>query len=65
MADDTLVATGVVTERRQFDAFGVVQVALEIRNQRGQISTSGIARAALPYRNGQPVPYPFPRGLKW
>lgn len=65
VAGDTLVVTGLVNDRRPFEDFGVVQIALEIRNQKDEISTSGIARAALPFRNGKSVPYPFPRGLRW
>jgi hypothetical protein len=64
IAWDTLTAFGEVTELRRFDDFGVARCEIGIRNEREQ-STEGWALAAIPYRDGQPVPYPFPQGLVW
>jgi acyl dehydratase len=62
---DTLTITGTVVEKREYDGFGVVLCDLEIANSRGQVSTTGSARGALPYVDGPAVPYPFPQGLTW
>ena len=61
---DTLTAFGEVTELRRFDDFGVAACSIGIRNER-EPSTEGTALAAIPYRDGKPVPYPFPQGLVW
>lgn len=66
IAWDTLTATGQVIEVRAFNAdFGVAALEIGITNSRGERSTEGTALAALPYRSGLPVPYPFPEGLTW
>lgn len=65
IAWDTLTAFGTVTELRRFDDFGVAACEIGIRNSRGEQSTEGTALAAIPYRDGKPVPYPFPQGLTW
>jgi hydroxyacyl-ACP dehydratase HTD2-like protein with hotdog domain len=62
---DTLTFTGTVVERREFDDFGVAAADVKISNQRGDVTTTGTARVALPYTGGPAVPYPFPRGLPW
>jgi acyl dehydratase len=62
---DTLRFTGTVTDRRELDGFGVVVAEVEIANQRGEATTTGTARVALPYADGPPVPYPFPSGVPW
>jgi acyl dehydratase len=65
VAWDTLTVWGTVTEVREYDGFGVVACEVGIRNSRGEESTTGGARGALPYRDGPAVPYPFPQGLIW
>jgi len=62
---DTLRFTGAVTERRELDGFGVAVAEVEIGNQRGETTTTGTARVALPYADGPAVPYPFPQGIPW
>ncbi len=62
---DTLTVTGTVTDKREYEGFGVVRCELAVTNSRGEVSTTGAARGALPYRDGPAVPYPFPEGLRW
>ena len=62
---DTLEFSGRITEVRSLDAFGVAVAEVELRNQRDEINTTGVGRVALPYRDGLPVPYPFPEDVDW
>ena len=62
---ETLTAFGEVTEVRRFDDFGVAACDIGIRQHGGETSTEGTALVAIPFRDGQPVPYPFPDTLSW
>ncbi|MBX3521892.1 MAG: acyl dehydratase [Xanthobacteraceae bacterium] len=48
-----------VIETQKPNDFGLVKLALGIRNLEGRESTPGSATVALPYRNGPAIPYPF------
>lgn len=66
VAGTTLTAHGTVTELRNYDNFGVAECKIGIHNSAlNTDSTIGWARGALPYRDGPPVPYPFPRNHTW
>lgn len=55
----TLFVWGRVVRKLRLDDYGLVELELGIRNQDGKQSTPGKATVALPYRNGNSVPYPF------
>jgi len=59
VVDEELVVWGRVGGKRPSDRFGLVDLELGIRNQEGKESTPGTAVVALPFRAGEPVPYPF------
>jgi acyl dehydratase len=59
VVNETLWAWGKVTGKREYADFGLVDLDLGIANEQGKESTPGKATVALPYRNGEPVPYPF------
>jgi acyl dehydratase len=59
LAGETLDIWGTVTDKRRVTGFGLVDIALGIRNHHGLDSTPGRAIVALPYRGGPAVPYPF------
>lgn len=50
---------GRVLDKQDGPGYGLVTLELGIVNDAGTESTPGKATIALPYRNGQPVPYPF------
>ena len=50
---------GKVTGLKRAPDFGLVDLEIGIRNGDGAESTPGTAVVALPYREGQPIPYPF------
>ena len=56
---DTLTAWGRVTGKEERGRFGVVDLEIGLRNQKGEEGTPGTARVVLPRRGGPPVPYPF------
>lgn len=56
---DTLHVWGKVKSTERLQDYGLVVVELGIVNQDGKENTPGQATVALPFRGGQPVPYPF------
>jgi acyl dehydratase len=56
---DTLTAWGRVTAKEERGRYGVVDLEIGLRSQKGEESTPGTARVVLPRRGGPPVPYPF------
>ncbi|HWA19444.1 MAG TPA: acyl dehydratase [Devosia sp.] len=54
-----LTTWGRVKAKTPYDAFGVVDLEIGIKNPEGRESVPGTAAIALPYRGGKPVPYPF------
>jgi len=56
---ETLSVWGRVTRKRETKQYGLVDVELGIVNGANKESTPGTAVIALPYENGEPVPYPF------
>ena len=56
---ETLSVWGKVSAKREGPGYGLVDIDLGITNDEGKESTPGKATLALPYRGGQPVPYPF------
>jgi acyl dehydratase len=56
---ETLSTWGRITAKRDGPGYGLVEIETGIVNDAGKESTPGKATAALPYRNGQPIPYPF------
>lgn len=59
MAGETLTVWAVVRELQSHPAFGTVTLEVGIRNEAGKESTPGTAVIALPFEDGQPLPYPF------
>ncbi|MDB5840001.1 MAG: acyl dehydratase [Herminiimonas sp.] len=57
--EETLRVWGRVTGKRDGPGYGLVDIELGIVNDDNKESTPGTATVALPYRNGEPVPYPF------
>jgi acyl dehydratase len=58
-AGETLAVWAKVVAKRRTQSFGLVDLELGIRNEAGKESTPGTAVIALPYRDGNAVPYPF------
>ena len=56
---ETLAIWGRVTGKRDGPGYGLVDLEIGIVNENGKESTPGTATVAVPYRDGQPVPYPF------
>lgn len=56
---DTLTAWGRITGKEERGRWGLVDLEIGLRNQKGEESTPGTARVVLPRRDGPPVPYPF------
>jgi len=56
---ETLTVWGKVKSTERLTDYGLVMVELGITNGAGKESTPGEATIALPFHNGQPVPYPF------
>ena len=59
IAGETLTAWARVKSTTRESAWGLVELEIGIRNEKGVESTPGSATIALPYENGQPLPYPF------
>jgi hydroxyacyl-ACP dehydratase HTD2-like protein with hotdog domain len=59
IAGETLTAWARVKSTARESAWGLVELEIGIRNEKGVESTPGSATIALPYENGQPLPYPF------
>ncbi len=56
---ETLNVWGRVKSTTRLADYGLAVIELGIVNDQNKESTPGEATVALPYRNGQPVPYPF------
>jgi len=63
LVGETLTIWGKVTDKRRLEIFGLVDLELGIRNEAGTESTPGSATVALPFHDGQAVPYPFPEQI--
>jgi len=48
-----------VTEKTPLDTYGLVELEVGIKDEKGRDTTQGAALVALPFTNGKPVPYPF------
>ena len=59
VAGESLTVWGEVTRLRRLADFGLVDLKLGIRNEKGLESAPSLAVVALPYRDGQSLPYPF------
>lgn len=59
LENETLRVWGRVAAKREWKSYGLVEVELGILNEQEKESTPGTAVIALPYRDGEPVPYPF------
>ncbi|MQA77948.1 MAG: acyl dehydratase [Streptosporangiales bacterium] len=59
----TITAYGEVSGRRELARWGVVECTIGMRNENGDVTTTGTAHALLPRRDGPPVPYPLPPSL--
>ena len=58
-AGETTVLWGKVIDCQKLDDYGLVHIELGIVNEEGWEGAPGTAMVALPYRDGEPVPYPF------
>jgi acyl dehydratase len=56
---DTLQAWGKIVAKHDRHPFGVVDLEVGLKNQKGEDGTPGTASVILPKRNGPAVPYPF------
>ncbi|MDB5317163.1 MAG: acyl dehydratase [Rhodospirillales bacterium] len=56
---EELTVWAKVTGKREAPEFGLIDLDVGIRNDKGVESTPGKAVVALPYRGRSPVPYPF------
>ncbi|HEX4894307.1 MAG TPA: MaoC family dehydratase N-terminal domain-containing protein [Hyphomicrobiaceae bacterium] len=56
---DTVTAWGRVTGKRVAARYGVVDLEIGMRDQKGVETTPGKASVVLQLRGGPPVPYPF------
>ena len=59
---DTLTAWGRVVGKEERGLYGVVDLEIGLKNQKGDEGTPGTARVVLRRRNGPSVPYPFDPG---
>ena len=56
---DVLIMWGRVTEKRERDGLGLVDLDIGMKTHLGIESMPGTATVVLPIRGGRPVPYPF------
>jgi acyl dehydratase len=56
---ETLTVWGRVTAKEDCGRYGVVDLDIGLKNDKGAEGTPGTARVVLPKRGGPPVPYPF------
>jgi hypothetical protein len=56
---ETTILWGKVTGKRELEKYGLVDIEFGIKNEEGWEGVPGRAVVALPYRGGEPVPYPF------
>lgn len=59
VVNETVLAWARIAAKREGPGYGLVELELGIVNDAGKESTPGTATVALPYRGGEPVPYPF------
>lgn len=59
IAGDAVRGTAEVIGKQVVDGLGFVTLRVALTNQRGEVSTAGMAIGALPLRGGPAVPYPF------
>jgi acyl dehydratase len=59
LVGETLTIWAKVKNKRETPAYGLIDLDVGIRNEKGVESTPGSAVVALPYRGRDPVPYPF------
>jgi acyl dehydratase len=59
IVNETLHAWAKVIGKERAAGCGLVMLDVGIVNEKDKESTPGKATVALPYRGGQPVPYPF------
>ena len=59
VAGTTLDVWGRVVRKIPLEDYGLVELELGITNPDGRESTPGKALVALPYRDGNKIPYPF------
>lgn len=58
-AGETTILSGVITGKREVEGYGLVDIELSIKNEEGWEGCPGKATVALPFKDGEPVPYPF------
>ncbi len=56
---DVLIMWGRITEKRERDGLGLVDLEIGMKTHLGIESMPGTATVVLPIRGGRPVPYPF------
>ena len=56
---EVTVLWGTVKDKHEVEGYGLVELDFGIVNQDGVEGAPGSATVALPYRDGDPVPYPF------
>lgn len=56
---ETLSAWARVTDKESCDGYGLVHLEVGLVDAEGKESTPGKAVVALPFMDGEPVPYPF------
>ncbi|MDP4836618.1 MAG: acyl dehydratase [Burkholderiales bacterium] len=59
LVEETIRVWGRVIDKREGPDFGLIDIELGIINDADKESTPGTAIVALPFKNGQAVPYPF------
>ncbi len=59
VVNETLHAWAKVTAKERAAGYGLIMLDVGLVNGENRESTPGKATVALPYRGGQPVPYPF------
>lgn len=62
LVGDTTWWNGTVTDKRDDNGVGVINIELAATNQAGNVTATGSAVVALPSRRHGPVPVPFPGG---
>lgn len=59
LVEETIRVWGRVIDKRKGPDFGLIDIELGILNDADKESTPGTATVALPFKNGQALPYPF------
>lgn len=58
-AGETTILSGIVSEKQSLEKYGLISLDLSIKNEEGWEGCPGSAKVALPFKEGDPVPYPF------